>query len=290
MKPLHTLLMVCAAVTWGFNFVATRIALEVFSPEQMAFARSVLTLAILLPWWKPFRRIPWQLMAAALAIGTASFYLLYQAISITESLTTVAVATQLMPTLSAILALLFYHEHISSRKWLGIAIATAGAVYLAGATSSNLSLAALGLTVLAVLFYSVGSIIIGKSRSVGVWRMLAWISAMSILPLGLMAAVSGPLYPDPNLIQVHHWLALLFAVVFSALFGQAVLFNLYRRYPVSDVAPWTLLIPFFAGLSSILYYDESITLGLFVGGAIVLFGVWIQQSGSGKKPRGLSTL
>jgi O-acetylserine/cysteine efflux transporter len=282
--------MLCTVAVWGFNFVAMRVVLEVFSPEQMAFARSVLTLVILLPWWKPFERIPWRLMAAALSIGAGSFYLLYQATGITESLTTVAVGTQLMPPLSAILALLFFHERISNRKWLGIMIATMGAVYLAGSTTSSLSLAALGLTVGSVLFYSAGSIIIGKNKSVGVWRMLAWISAISLLPLGLMAAISGPLYPDPNLMQIHHWLALLFAVVFSALLGQAVLLSLYRRYPVSEVAPWVLLIPLFAGFSSILVYSESISLSLFLGGTIVLFGVWVQQSGSGGTPRSTPAL
>ncbi len=283
MKPIHILLMLCTVAVWGFNFVAMRVTLEVFSPEQMAFARSVVTLVILLPWWKPFKLIPWQLAAAALAIGAGSFYLLYQAISITESLTTVAVGSQLMPPLSAILALLFFHEHISSRKWLGILIATIGAIYVTGATKSSLSVAALGLTVLAVLLYSAGSIVIGKSKSVDVWRMLAWIAAISLLPLGLVTAASGPLYPDPNLMQPHHWLAFLFAVVFSALFGQAVLFNLYHRYPVSDVAPWVLLVPLFAGLSSILVYNETISLSLALGSVIVLFGVWVQQS-SGSKP------
>ena len=289
MKPIHIILMLCTVAVWGFNFVATRVALEMFSPEQMAFARSVLTLAILLPWWNPFKRIPWQLMAAALAIGAGSFYLLYQAISITESLTTVAVGTQLMPPLSAILALLFFHEHISPRKWLGILIATMGAVYLAGATTSSLSLEALGMTVLSVLLYSGASIVIGKSKSVSVWSMLAWIAAMSLLPLGLLAVVSGPLYPDLNQVQIHHWLALLFAVVFSALFGQAVLFSLYRRYSVSDVATWALLIPFFAGLSSILVYGESISLSLFLGGAIVLLGVWVQQRSDDKTAKGAPT-
>ncbi len=279
MKPSHILLMLLTVLVWGFNFVAIRVVLEVFSPEQMVFARSVLTLAILLPWWKPFERIPWQLTVAALVIGTGAFYLLYQAINMTESLTTVAVATQLMPPLSAMLALVFYHERISPRKWLGILIATIGAVYVAGVTKSHLSLGAFGLTVASALLYAAGSIVIGKSKSVGVLRMLAWISAVSVLPLGLMAAASGPLFPDPKLLQVHHWLALVFAVVVSALLGTAVLFSLYRRYPVSEVAPWILLTPFFAGLFSILVYDESISNSLLLGGAVILSGVWFQQSG-----------
>ncbi len=281
--------MLFTVAIWGFNFVATRIALEVFSAEQLAFARSILTLAILLPWWQPFKRIPWQLMAAALAIGTGSFYLLYRAIDITESLTTVAVGTQLMPPLSAILALVFFHERISRNKWLGILVAVVGAVYVAGITSSKLSLLALGLTFLSVLFYSGGSIVIGKSSAVGVWRMLAWISALSLLPLGLMTAVAGPLFPDPGLLEIRHWLALLFAAVFAALLGQAVLFSLYRRYPVSVVAPWVLLVPIFAALSSVLVFGESVSTHLVLGGGIVLVGVWLQQrsdrKASGFTPR-----
>jgi O-acetylserine/cysteine efflux transporter len=269
--------MLCTAAVWGFNFIATRASLEVFSPVQLAFARSVLTLVILLPWWKPLERISWQLLLAALSIGTLSFFLFYKAISITESLTTVAVATQLMPALSAILALVFYRELLTARKWVGIMIATIGALYLTGVTDSSLSVMALGLTVLSVLFHSGGAVVIGKSPSVSVWRMLAWISAMSLLPLGLMTAASGPMYPDPELIQTQHWLALLFTVILSGLLGQAVLFILYRKYPVADVIPWALFIPVFAGSFAVLVYGESISLSLVIGGAIIIAGVWVQQ-------------
>ena len=208
MKPIHLFLMICTVAVWGFNFVATRVALEVFSPAQMAFARSILTLVILLPWWKPFKPISRKLLAAAMSIGAVAFYLFYEAIGITESLTTVAVGTQLFPPLSALLALLFFQERISPRKWLGILIATTGAIYLTGATTSMLSVTALGLTFLAILFYSGGSIIIGKTTSVSVWRMLAWISAISLIPLGVMTATTEPLYPELGLMQVRHWLAL----------------------------------------------------------------------------------
>jgi len=277
MKAGHVFLMLLAVAMWGFNFPATRMVLEVFSPLQLAFTRALLTLLVLLPWWHPFKPVSWRLMAAALAIGGFSFFLIYEAISLTESLTTVAVGTQLMPPMSAILSLLMFREHISPRKWLGISIATGGAVYLAGATKSPLSVTALGLTVLAVSFYSVGSIVIGKTPAVGIWRMLAWISAISLLPLGLMTAAAGPLFPDLQQLQMHHWVALLFSVIIAALFGQAVLFKLYRTYPVAVVIPWALLIPVFAALSSVIFYPESIPISLVTGGSVILAGVWIQQ-------------
>jgi O-acetylserine/cysteine efflux transporter len=277
--------MLLTAAVWGFNFVATRIALEIFAPEQMAFARALLTLILLLPWWRPLAGISWRLLLAALAIGTGAFYILYEAIRITESLTTVAIGTQLMPTLSAILALLFFRESIAPKKWLGILIATLGAIYLAAATKSSLSTAALGLTLLSVLLYSAGSITIGKAHSVSVWNMLAWIAALSLLPLGALTAVSGPLIPDPAMLEQRHWLAFLFSTVFSALMGQAVLFYLYRKYPVSEVAPWVLFVPVFAALSSVLVYGESLPLSLILGGAIIILGAWVQQSSEGRAER-----
>ena len=70
--------------------------------------------------------------------------------------------------------------------------------------------------------------------------------------------------------------------------GQAVLFSLYGKYPVSDVAPFMLLIPIFTGLFSIFVQKESISTGLIVGGVIVLFGVWVQQTGSRRRDTGLS--
>lgn len=270
--------MICTAAAWGFNFVATRVVLEVLTAEQTAFARSALTMVILLPFWKPFQPIPWQMMLAALAIGTLSFYLVYEAIAMTDSLTTVAVATQMMPPLSAVLALIFYREKIAAKTWAGIAVATLGAAYLSGMASTNISAMAFVLTILGVLAYSGGTIVIGKSPSVGVWRMLAWVSALSVLPLAWMAKSSGPLLSAVAGMQARHWMALMFTVILAGLLGQAVLLHLYRIYRVADVVPWTLFVPVFAGLSSVWIYGEVITAPLVIGGSVVLFGVWLQHS------------
>jgi len=287
MKPVDTLLMICVVAGWGFNFLATQVVLEVFSSVQLAFGRSALTLLILLPWWKPFQLISLQLMFASLLIGAGSFYFLYLAIDLTDSLTNVAVGTQLMPPLTAVLAWLFYKERISPRMWLGIGIATAGSLYLVGVTNSELSNAAFGMTLLSIIGFSTGSIMIGKAKQKNVWCTLAWIAAVSIVPLGMMTATQGSLYPDLQQLELIHWLAFLSVVIISGLLGQGFLFHLYGKYPVSSVAPWMLLIPVFAGLFSVLFDFETISSSLFVGGAIILFGVWLQQGGVARYSRAI---
>lgn len=284
MKPLHLFLMTITAAAWGLNFVATRVVLDVFSPEQLAFARAAITLILLVPFWQPWRRVSIKFLFAAFAIGVGSYYLIYEAIRMTESLTSVAIGTQLMVPISAVFALVMYQEQITQRKWAGITVATLGAIVLTGATGLGVSALALGLTLISVACYSVGTIVASKTGSVGIWRLLAWISAVAIGPMGLLAWAGGPLLPDPATIHTVHWAALAFSVLISAMLGQAVLFLLYRTYPVSDVAPYILFVPIFAALFSVLLFDEHISVGLAVGGAVILFGVWLQQTRKGAAP------
>ena len=230
--------MICTAAVWGYNFIAIRIVLEVFSAEQLAFARALLTLIVLLPWWKPWERVSMRFLGACLAIGAVSFYLLFIAVQMTDSLTTVAIGSQLLAPTSALVALVLYRESISNQKWFGILLATVGAIYIAATGATGLSVAAFGITVLSVLFYSLGSITATKASSVNVWRMLAWISAMALIPTALMSILTGPLLPDPTLLELKHWMALLFAILISALLGHAVILSLYRIYAVST---WCLL-------------------------------------------------
>jgi drug/metabolite transporter (DMT)-like permease len=117
--------------------------------------------------------------------------------------------------------------------------------------------------------------------------MVAWISAISLIPLGLIASASGSLYPDLTSMQIQHWLAFFFTVIVSGLLAQAALFYLYGKYPVSKVAPLALFTPFFTGLFSVWVFNESITFSLMLGGAIILFGVWIQLRGGGRPAESL---
>ena len=281
MTSFHIFLMLLTAAAWGFNFVVTRVTLEVFTSGQLALARTVITLVLLLPWWQPWRGVSFRHLVAGLAIGVISFYAIYEAIRMTDSLTTVAIGTQLMAPVSAVIALVFYRERITRRRWLGILLATAGAIVLAGATGFGVSAIALGLTVLSVIAYSAGSIVVSKIGGVGIWRLLAWISAVSTIPLGMIAAHSGPLFPNPSTLHLVHWLSLAYSSAVSSILGQAVLFSMYRIYPVSEVASWMLFVPVFAACSSVLVYHEQIEFSVAFGGAVILLGVWIQQSRKG---------
>jgi O-acetylserine/cysteine efflux transporter len=82
--------------------------------------------------------------------------------------------------------------------------------------------------------------------------------------------------------DAHGWLALAYTVVFGGIIGFGLWFWLIARCPMSRVAPFGLLLPVFALISSVLFLGEPLTATLIAGALICIAGVAITQSGSSK--------
>ena len=71
-------------------------------------------------------------------------------------------------------------------------------------------------------------------------------------------------------------MALVYTAVMSSVVANSGLYFLLQRYPVNLVSPFGLLSPIFAVIGGILFLDDVLTLGLILGGVLILFGVtWI---------------
>jgi len=72
------------------------------------------------------------------------------------------------------------------------------------------------------------------------------------------------------------WSAMLYTAVMSSIIANSGLYYLLQRYPVGQVAVYSLLSPVFAVIGGVLLLDDKLTFGLIIGGALILFGVgWI---------------
>ena len=72
------------------------------------------------------------------------------------------------------------------------------------------------------------------------------------------------------------WTALVYTAVMSSLVANSGLYYLLQRYPVSQVAPYSLLSPIFAVIGGILLLQDQLTWGMVIGGIMILGGVgWI---------------
>jgi O-acetylserine/cysteine efflux transporter len=74
----------------------------------------------------------------------------------------------------------------------------------------------------------------------------------------------------------------LYSALFASLFAHTAYFALVHRYPVSSVAPLTVLGPVFSVGFAILFLGDVLDWRLLIGGAMTLTGVAVIVMREGK--------
>jgi drug/metabolite transporter (DMT)-like permease len=135
-RPVLPLLLLGGAVLfWGTSFVATKVALETFSPMTVNWLRMVIATLAFAPMWSrlprpDYRRGDWRLLLlAALCIPCLYYALEGYAILFTTS-SQAGVISAIVPLLVAGGAWAFLHERLTWRGGVAIALSLAGVAAL----------------------------------------------------------------------------------------------------------------------------------------------------------------
>jgi len=128
-------------------------------------------------------------------------------------------------------------------------------------------------------FAAFGFIQVRKLNKVHPFTIVAWISVVSA-PVLLTTSL---VFEDNHLQVVREatwigWSALGYTAIMSSVVANSGLYYLLQQYPVNVVTPFGLLSPIFAVIGGVLFLDDVLTLGLIIGGSLILFGVtWINR-------------
>ena len=132
------------------------------------------------------------------------------------------------------------------------------------------------LIVLSAVAWSVGNVIIKKSGVKEIFSFMVWASLIPPIPLFLTAwlmhgsAAFEGLQASLDLTAV---LSILFQVYLATHFAYWGWNSLLKLYPVSTVAPLSLLIPVFGITSSMLILDERISTPNLISIGIIIVGL-----------------
>lgn len=273
-QDLGFLVLIC--LIWGYNLVAIKVGLREFPPVFFACLRFALLAALLAPILRLHRAQMGPLIIAALLCGGVNFGLLFYGMSLTDNVAVVAIASQLGLPFTTLLSVALLGEVVRWRRWLGIALSFAGVMVMgfdSGAFSHGVAL----LLVIASAFVgALGLISIKRVRGVRPIELQAWF-AWASWPVLLALSL---LLEQGQLDSVRHasvagWLALGYVALLSSLVAHTGYYYLIQRYPVSSVAPVTVLSPLFSVIFSITLLGTQVTPRLIIGGLLTLLGVLI---------------
>ncbi|MFT4122140.1 EamA family transporter [Bradyrhizobium sp.] len=259
MKPADILIALLVAVIWGLAFVASRIALDEFSPELMTAMRFIIAAVPCLFVRKP--EIAWSLLIAisfTLFLGQFLAQAYGIAHGVPVGLTSVVVQSQALFTIG--LAAIAFGERPSPMQTLGIVIAAAGLLMICGTVGYDFTVGAFAVLMVSPVCFAVGNILLRGARGVPMFDLFAWLCLTAAVPLFVLALVVNG--PAPTWHALSHmsltgFVCLLVIGAISTSIAYWLWGRLLRDYAAAQVVPFALLVPFVGSAASSIVFGEK---------------------------------
>jgi len=280
--------IVCAVMVpllWGYQFVVIKVGIVEFPPLFFLGLRFLAMALLLVPFVKkPARQELSPVAAISVFLGGLNFGLFYVGLGLGSGSIS-AVAYQLATPFTILLAWPLLAERPSLVTSSGVLLAFLGVVVLAAGPGLSANAIPILLVVGAALAFAVANVLTKRHGPFDPLMLTGWSSLFTVPQVMLMSFVleDGQL---TSLVTADErgWLALAYTVFIGGIVGFSLWFWLIARCTMGRVAPFGLLLPVFALISSVLFLDEHITPTLIVGALLAISGVAITQVRSSALP------
>jgi O-acetylserine/cysteine efflux transporter len=272
----HLAQLVTINAIWGFNIVAVKLSADRFPPVFLTFLRFLIVALVVWPWLRVRRGEMRWLLTAAICSGGLQFALMYSGVALSESMSSIAIGGQLGVPFATLLSVLLLDERIHWRRWVGIGMSFAGVVIVGYSPGVLGAWSGFLLVVIAAFVGAAGLVAIKRVRELEALELQAWLAWGSLpllLPLSLL--LEDGQIASLRSADLTGWSALVYSAVLASLVAHTAYFALIRRYPVSSVAPVTVLTPIFSVLFSVLFLGDVLDARMVVGGVLTLAGVTV---------------
>jgi len=271
----------------GIAFAPIFVRLADTGPAASAFWRAALALPLL--WWWAFHvrskdpargTVPFGALLAAGLFFAADLGLWHWSIMWTS----VANSTLLLnlTPIFVTLAGWWIWKHRVTRTFLsGMVVAIAGMFILVGPNFSIGGTRLLGDALAAgtAMFYAGYMLAVKVARDAGVStaRLMAWsttITALALLPVALFSP--QPFWPA----SANGWWMVVGLALVTQVVGQGLIAYAFAHLPASLSSVSLLIQPVVATLVAWQLFGEAVGPAQFIGGAVVLTGIWLAKRGS----------
>ncbi|GGC29767.1 hypothetical protein GCM10010974_10450 [Brevibacterium sediminis] len=277
MRSVHYMLALLVVVLWGVNFIFIDLGLRDWPPLLLVAARFtfVVVPAIF------FVRFPRGSFGRILLIGTfmsaGQFGLLYTSMALGLPAGLTSIVIQIQAAFTVIVAALVLHEIPSRRQIIGILIGLIGLAVIGLSLQANVPIVAFLVAVGAALSWATGNVIArGVKPGTNGVQMTVWSALVVPIPMvALSTLIDGPTEVAHAL--THPTLGVVASAVYTAglasLVGYVIWNSLLARFPASQVAPFSLLVPPVGVLSAWIVLGDRPSIAELIGGVLLLLGV-----------------
>lgn len=276
MHKKHLALALLVTLAWGLNFPITKLGLRAIDPFVLTGLRFALA-ALPLVFFIKRPAVPFGYVAAyGVIFGLGMWGVINYGIQLGVSPGIASLLIQLSVFFTLGWGCVLFKEKIRGVQWAGAFLALIGLAGIIANQQGEHAVLGVLMIVFSALAWSIGNVIIKTSGVKEIFSFMVWASLFPPIPLFLMAwwvhgdaaFVSLPANLDFTAVG-----SLLFQVYLATHFAYWGWNTLLKAYPVSTVAPLSLLIPVFGIASSMLILGERVGSANLVFIAVIISGL-----------------
>ena len=270
----NILLALCAPLLLGFGFAIAKPAMQQFPPFLLMGLRFTIA-ALILVWWFPIpKKLLKKIFIISLIGGTLTYGLVYTGLNSVDASSAILLVHTEVP-FGVIIAYFLFKEKPRIRNILGIIIAFIGLFILLGAPNLEGKLIGVLLLIFGAFAWSLGMVMAKPlSNKIGGFAVTAWICLFS----GPMLLLGSFIF-DGNTINyllsadLKGWSIVAFLGFVMQPLAYGTWYQVMGRNPVHKVMPVMLLLPLTGLSTAIFLLGEKPSAEVFIGGAVILFGI-----------------
>lgn len=285
MQPKDRLLALAIVCVWGVNFVVIKVGLAGVPPMLLGALRFCLVVFPAI-FFVPRPRVPLRMLLAyggTISLGQFAFLFYAMAVGMPAGLASLVLQSQVFFTVG--IAALWLGEPLRWHNVAGMIVAAGGLVLIgsgAATGTGGMSTAGFLLTLCGAASWATGNIVSKKIGPVDLLGLVVWAALIPIVPFALLSLwFEGPARIAASLTHISGMgvFAVLYLAFAATVFGYTMWGRLLTRYPASQVAPLTLLVPVVGLLAAHGLLGEDLSMPQWLGAAVVMAGLLLNVFG-----------
>ena len=275
MNIKDTLIASLVPIFLGFGFVIAKPAFDSFPPILLMGIRFTFAASLLI-WWFPIPRgYLKKIFIASFIANTLQYSITYTGLNYIEASSAVLLVQMEVP-FGVIFAYFMLKEKPTLRALIGITIAFIGVYILTGSPNLDGKFFGIALTILGSAIWALGQVMVKPlSKEINPLALVAWLALFSgPILISLSAIIDGNTINYLTKASFDHWLIAIYIGFFMQPITYGCFYYVLKNNPLYKVLPIvTMGIPPTGLLAAIFILGEKPTAELFIGGAIIIFGV-----------------
>jgi len=268
------LIAISVPILLGFGFVVAKPAMQYFPPYLLMGLRFTIP-ALIFVWWFPMPKgLFLDLFKVSFIGSTLQYGLTYNGLNIIDASSAVLLV-QLEVPFGILIAFFLLKEIPRIKNLIGLVIAFIGVFILTGAPNLEGKYFGVLLTLSGAFTWSLGAVMAKPlSKKIGAFALMTWLCVFSGPLLILISTiVNGNPIQYILSANFYSWITVIYLGFIMQPIAYGAWYYVLRRYPVNKIMPVLLLLPVTGLLTAIFLLGEEPSKQVFLGGAIIVFGV-----------------